>query len=304
MNRQVVYIKHQDIDDKKWSVCIDKADNSRIYANIWHLDRTAEVWDALVLGDYDYVMPLPVRSKYGLKYIYQPTFCQQLGIFPSPNKKIAELFYQALYKQLRYVEIQVNSSNPTLLNDNRFNFIPRKNLLLDLRYNYKSLARTYSTNTKRNISKANKYNLQYVQGIRLEDYLEFKETNLTGNTSAKNIEKLKSIIAYGQYKGIGEIFGVYSQENTLCAAVYFCRWKNRVIYLNAVSNQLGKDLRAMHFLLDNFIQNNAEHNLLLDFEGSMIPGVARFYEGFGAVSESYFQLKFNRLPLPLRWIKS
>ena len=40
-----------------------------------------------------------------------------------------------------------------------------------------------------------------------------------------------------------------------------------------------------------------------DFEGSMIPGVARFYAGFGANPETYFQLKFNRLPLPLRWIK-
>jgi hypothetical protein len=35
----------------------------------------------------------------------------------------------------------------------------------------------------------------------------------------------------------------------------------------------------------------------------MIPGVARFYSGFGATAETYFQLKFNRLPLPFRWFK-
>ena len=107
----------------------------------------------------------------------------------------------------------------------------------------------------------------------------------------------------GQYSGIGEIYGVYNQENNLCAAVYFCRWKNRVIYLNAASGEEGKKLRAMYFLVDNFIKSNSEHDLKLDFEGSMIPGVARFYSGFGATPETYFQLKFNRLPLPFRWLK-
>jgi len=62
-------------------------------------------------------------------------------------------------------------------------------------------------------------------------------------------------------------------------------------------------LGAMYFLLDSFIKTNAEQDLILDFEGSMIPGVARFYSGFGAIPETYFQLKFNRLPLPFRWFK-
>lgn len=74
--------------------------------------------------------------------------------------------------------------------------------------------------------------------------------------------------------------------------------------MNAVSNQQGKDLRGMYYLLNTFINQHAGQNLILDFEGSMIPGVARFFEGFGAAPETYFQLKFNRLPLPLKWLKS
>ena len=175
--------------------------------------------------------------------------------------------------------------------------------MLDLKYNYKSLAKSFATNTKRNIVKSGVNNLHYIAGIRLEEYLAFKEANLMDKVSKKDIEKLKSIISYGQYKGIGEIYGVYSSENSLCAAVYFCRWKDRVIYLNAASNNEGKKLGAMYFLLDSFIKTNAEQDLKLDFEGSMIPGVARFYSGFGAIPETYFQLKFNRLPLPLRWFK-
>lgn len=303
MNNQIKYIKHPDIDSEKWAKCIENAGNSRLYANIWHLDRTAIVWDALVYGDYEFVMPLPVRKKFGFSYIYQPIFCQQLGIFPEPTAFNATEFYKLLFDKFRYVDIHLNAQNTSIKEQKELDFSPRHNYLLDLQYNYKSLERSYSTNTKRNIAKAAKNNLQYIPGIRLEDYLALKNANLNDKVSKKNIEKLKSIIAFGQYKGIGEIYGVYSTENEMCAAVYFCRWKNRVIYLNAATSEKGKKLGAMYFLVDNFIRGNAERNFLLDFEGSMIPGVARFYGGFGATPETYFQLKFNRLPLPFKWLK-
>ncbi len=303
MSNQIKYIKHQEIDAEKWAQCIENAENSRFYANIWHLDRTAIVWDALVLADYEFVMPLPIRQRFGFSYIYQPLFCQQLGIFPEPSSSIAEEFYKALFEKFRYVDIHLNSQNPSIQQKKELEFLPRHNFLLDLQYNYKSLERSYSTNTKRNIAKAAKNNLQYISGIRLEEYLAFKETNLMTSVSTKDIEKLKSIIAFGQYKGIGEIYGVYSAENELCAAVYFCRWKNRVVYLNASTSENGKKVGGMYFLVDNFIRANAERGLKLDLEGSMIPGVARFYSGFGATPETYFQLKFNRLPLPIKWLK-
>ena len=303
MSNQIKYIKHKEIDSEKWAQCIENAENSRFYANIWHLDRTAIVWDALVLGDYEFVMPLPIRNKFGFIYVYQPLFCQQIGIFPEPSVSLAEQFYKTLFEKFRYVDIHLNSQNPSFQNNKGIEFLSRHNLLLDLQYNYKSLERSYSTNTKRNIAKAGKNDLQYISGIRLEEYMAFKKANLIDKISKEDFEKLKSIIAFGQYKGLGEIFGVYSAENELCAAVYFCRWKNRVIYLNAATSENGKQLGAMYLLLDNFIKENAGRDLKLDFEGSMIPGVARFYSGFGANPETYFQLKFNRLPLPFKWLK-
>lgn len=303
MNNQIRYIKHKDIDSENWGRCIENAVNSRIYANIWHLDRTAEVWDALVWGDYEFVMPLPVRKKWGITYVFQPLFCQQLGIFPKPAKLVSDLFYHELLKKFRYCDVHINSQNLATQTEKGIEFLPRQNYLLNLTYNYKALAKSYSTNTKRNIAKANSNGLQFVAGIRLDDYLAFKKANIIGEISKKELEKLRSLIAFGQYKGFGEIFGVYSPGNELCAAVYFCKWKNRVIYMNAATGKEGKNLGAMYFMVDNFIKANAEQELILDFEGSMVPGVARFYSGFGATAEAYFQLKFNRLPLPFRWFK-
>ncbi len=301
--QQIRYVEHKSIDSEKWSRCLESAPNSRFYANEWHLERATERWDALIWDDYEFVMPLPVRKKYGITYVFQPLFCQQLGIFPSPPEYIAGVFYQTLLEKVRYSDVNLNSANPTVNTIPGIDFLPRLNYLLDLQDDYETISRKYSTNTKRNISKANKNQLQLVAGIRLEEYLKFKKDNLATHLSEHDFAKLKNIIAFGQYKGFGEIQGVYDGKNKLVAAVYFCRWKNRVIYLNAASNSEGKELRAMHFLIDNFLRNNAGRNLKLDLEGSMIPGVARFYSGFGAIPETYFQLKINRLPFPLNVLK-
>lgn len=298
----LTYILHKNINYSKWDNCVENAGNSRVYAMSWHLDRTAEVWDALVLGDYHYVMPLPVRKKWGIKYLYQPLFSQQLGIFPSPPDEVAKLFYTKTVSLFRFSDVQINAQNQPL-SMHSLEFIFRKNYLLKLEESYPQISACYSKNTKRNIGKSAKNKLHYVAGLQIEDYLNFKQNNLLGNISNKGFIQLKSIIAYGQYKGIGEISGVYNADNKLCAAVYFCRWKDRFIYFNAASNQQGKDTGAMFFLVDQFIKNAAGTGMILDFEGSMISGVARFFAGFGAEPEIYHQLKINRLPLPLKWLK-
>lgn len=297
------YLKRDEIDDKKWDECVSNAENSRFYAQISHLDRVTDNWNALVYDDYDFVMPLPVKQKFGISYVYQPLFAQQLGIFPNPPEKVTTLFFREIIKKHSFAETQINAENKPYNFIKEINFTERQNFLLYLGPDYSVLQKYFSKNTRRNLVKAQNNKLNFVHGIRLEDFMEFKGKNLPEKISKKDIQRLKSIVAFGQYKGFGEIFGVYSPDNKLCAAVYFVRWKNRFIYMNAASDSEGKKLGGMYFLMENFIRMNAGKNMILDFEGSTIPGLARFYSGFGATPEKYFQLKINRLPLPLRWIK-
>jgi len=41
-------------------------------------------------------------------------------------------------------------------------------------------------------------------------------------------------------------------------------------------------------LFDSIIEEYAGQKKILDFEGSGIPGVARFFQSFGAVNEPYY----------------
>jgi hypothetical protein len=303
MNSNLKYIKHAEVDAEKWDSCVIEASNSRIYALSWFLDRTAEVWDALVWGNYEYVMPLPIGKKFLIRYVYQPLFCQQLGIFPSPPAEIIRSFLDELMQRFHYINIQMNSANLITKDIKDLQLLRRQNFLFHLDGDYPVIKDGYTTNTRRNIEKATSSQLFFTTGIPMEVYISFKEQNMAAKISRSGMRKLKSIMAHSLYKGIGEIAGVYTSENNLCAAVFFCRWKERIIYMNAVSSKEGKEMRAMFYLIDRFIYSAAGSNIALDFEGSMIPGIARFFEGFGAAPEAYFHVKYNRLPAFINWIK-
>jgi len=117
------------------------------------------------------------------------------------------------------------------------------------------------------------------------------------------MQTLKRLINYGSLHGNGTIYAAYNQNNKLCAAAFFLHLGNRVTYLNAVSDEEGKNVNAMYLIVDQFIRDHAGSLLTLDFEGSVIPGIARFYSGFGSAQELYYCLKSNSLPIPLRWFK-
>jgi hypothetical protein len=57
-------------------------------------------------------------------------------------------------------------------------------------------------------------------------------------------------------------------------------------------------------LIDAFVKDHAEKDLLLDFEGSDVRNLAFFYSSFGATEEKYAALRLNRLPWYLRWLKN
>ena len=59
----------------------------------------------------------------------------------------------------------------------------------------------------------------------------------------------------------------------------------------------------MFRIIDTFIKDHADSGRILDFEGSNIPSVARFFGGFGAQAEIYQSVSFNRLPSTLTRLK-
>lgn len=296
------YLRNEEIERERWDQLVALAPNSRVYAMSWYLDRVSENWDALVWGDYQYVMPINSRRKWGITYLYTPVFCQQLGIFPVPPEEIQQKFMDSLRGRFRYIQIQVNSNlHPQAFEG--FKISTRDNYVLPLFESYSAISANYSRHTARNLAKAKKAGVTVVRGLSAREFINFKKGNADARADDKTYHSLEKIISYTQSAGNGFIISAYTFHNELCASAFFLRSGHRVVYLSAFSTDEGKATSSMYAIVDSFIRESAGSGLLLDFEGSTIPGIARFYKGFAAHLETYYHLYHNNLIFPLNRIK-
>lgn len=92
-------------------------------------------------------------------------------------------------------------------------------------------------------------------------------------------------------------------ENQLCASALLLKDSKRIYLLINNVTQTGRNTEANYFMLDQIIREFADSTLMLDFEGSDLPGITEFYEKFGATDQPYYVIKNNRLPFYLRFFK-
>lgn len=294
------YLHHIEIDKKKWDDCIENAAQQLPYALSWYLDIACESWDALVLNDYEAVMPLPFKKKLGLHFIYQPFFTQQLGIF---GNCIAGEFTQKIPAHFRHIHTNLNFLNELLSSEN-WKINSEKNLVL------KSTERiseaNFSEHCRRNIKKSQRFGLR-IATCKAKDLTDIFQTVKGKNIShlkPKNYKTLLHLISEMQKRGMADITGVYSNENELLGGAVFIRYKNRRIFYFSALSEKGKEKCAMYFLISEKILNENDADIIWDFEGSNDEGLARFYKGFGAKEENYYSLIRNTLPFPLHLLKN
>ena len=293
----IQYLTHNQIDKKKWDTTISECGN--IYAFSWYLDMVHPQWEALVEDDYQTVMPITGGKKFGINYLYQPYFVQQLGVFsktPLSQEKTEE-FLKSIPSKFRFAEIRLNESNTF---DNEVQGIDyHRNVLLDLNQDYEVIKANYHTNTKRNLAKAENNNLQLVytvipyhvvalftdnRGALLDKWGKAEYARLTALGTVA-VKRNDAFILGVTEKGVGEL---------ICAAI-FMKTKDRITFLFSGLKQEGKDRQAMTYLLDQVIQQNANKPMVFDFEGSDDENLARFYLGFGGQEVKYPSYTFNRL---------
>lgn len=277
-----------------------------IYAYSWYLDIVSENWDALVEGDYETVMPLTKNQKYKFQYLRQPVYAQQLGVFSTRrlDQTKVESFLKAIPKNFKYVQINLNIFNR--LENSVYKTQSNANYELDLIKPYEKIKKNYSANTKRNLAKALKNNISIAEGVTSNNLIALFRNNVgdaRNNFNNSHYDTLRRLISLCTRFRCGEIIGAYTNENNLCAATFFVYSNQKAIYLVSASTPEGIEKRAMFCLIDHYIRKNSERHITLDFEGSNIESIARFFKGFGATACQYQRVTVNRLPWPLRGLK-
>jgi hypothetical protein len=301
----IKYLKYEHIDKEKWDACIRQSFNGVIYAYSWFLDVVCEEWEALVEGDYERVFPINFRRKAGINIIFQPFFTQQLGLFSKTELSpgIINDFLAAIPARYRVIDLNLNTHNkPDLAG---FEYIPQVNHELDLIGDYEEIRKKYSKNTRRNLKKAENDSLSVVKGIKPDEVIGLFRANRGKDIKVLkegNYLKLKRLIYTCIYKGIGSVYGAYTESNTLCAGAVFLESHKKAVFIFSGLSEEGRDRRAMFLLIDHFIREHANKHLTLDFDGSNDEALARFYRGFGSTRIDFMRISRNSLPPGLKFL--
>ena len=222
-----------------------------------------------------------IQKKIGIFYISQPLFTQQLGLFSSKDSNNVDAFLRTIPKRiwLRSLQIHNRLDNAKIKN----------NFELDISPDIERIRKEYSQNVKRNLKKAKTNNLEIktcctdflIQLFKQNKGKEVKELDKSAYVT------LFPLLERIQQKEKAECLGVYKKEQLISAA-FFSNCLGRSVYLLSVSNSSAREIGANHFLIDNYIEKYKKDSLILDFEGTMIPTLGRFYASFGAEKKHYF----------------
>lgn len=310
-------LRYSELDLAAWDACVTQAEQVVPYAQSWWLQATAGRWDALVeieadTGRYLSILPLPVKWRPWGWEVHQPPFTQQLGILTVPESKFTSIIRHLDYLPNRYAHFY------TQLNDQVEPPAPEPPMACRLRFtyhlpldrSYPTLRSAYFTDNRRRLRQNAEATVPLVVTATQEIDSMMKLFQQTKGAAAGlrwyHYAMLRQLVAAGQLRGEPmELLEVRAPgTGELLAGAFFVRFRTKLIYLFAAASPAGKKVGAPLLLLDHVIQRYANTpSLVLDFEGSMIKSIARFFANFGAKPVPYAALSFTQRPWYLQWIR-
>ena len=280
------FLKHSEIDSEKWNQTVRNSLSPNVLAEYESLDLLTgdDTWHALVQDDYEAVMPLPTRKKGVLKYVYTPFFMPQMGIFSAREITVdeTEAFLCEISKHYVLADVLLNEKTGIQKTDNA-HFVSH---VTSLQPSYNELYSLFHENTKRNIKVGKNTGCRITVGEEsVADIITLFRANRGQGSNVHFQEddyaRLSKLADYLLKNNLLEVYGVRTNDNQLAAGALFVKDGNRHwFWFSGRDNQLSA-CKPMFLLLDAYIRDHAESDLLLDFNGSKNENVARLYQGFG-----------------------
>lgn len=290
-----IWVKCDKIDRQKWDKTIEKCDWGNIYSTSTYLDLiTSKSWEALILGDYEYIMPVPIKKKVGIKYTYRPDFCQQLGVFTiytNLEEKLLIVFVKKIYERFIFFIYPLNHNN-VLTNKKLFNINTKNNFILKLDRNYSSINSNYKNELKRNLKKAENYYLEISNIISSDELINiyknaWQQFHPISNESYSNFIK---IIEWGLNTQNAKVLAI-KKDNQILSACAILFYKDKIYYPFSAITPIGKKYCATEFMINSIIKEHSNSPSIFDFEGSEIDSVKSFYSKFSPNNLPYFHIQ-------------
>jgi hypothetical protein len=311
-------LSRPEIDDERWNTFITNAAQSVVYGYSWYLDVVCEDWKALIWpspDDYQIVIPLPLKRKWGMAVVEQPLFCQYLGFFSVTEITPAQrdVFLGKLSYSFAYISTySFNPGNTPMLDPGMlesFQFIGRKNQThwLSLAQPMPQIQANYSSDRKLNLKRAEKSDWLVEERSDITPLIQLFKRHHAG--------QMQGGVRPKTYRMLAVLFEVLSEKHA--ATIYYASGNNEVhagalfvqagktgIYLFNAADQTGRNGNARTFLLNKYFEAQAGKLENFDFETPEKLSVSSFYKSFGAAGIPYFSIRKNELYFPFKQIQN
>lgn len=275
----MVILSRSKLDTTKYDACVHDSPWCRVYAYSWYLDAFCEDWYVIMQGDYDAVMPVPVKRKWGISYVYKPPFTQQLGVF-AKEAIDTESFYRKL--KGRHLHIDYTHHGPQLPDNDE----ERPNYIVNFRN--QPLQDQLNTNRKRDLKKAVKANLQFDPDVPWNIAGQYFTTHQLTDNQPLPAEAFHQVCHAEKLYGSFKLAAVREGADIIFLQAYATD-RSRVYNLVPMAvHARARETGAATFALVELTRHMPATISILDFEGSAIEGVANFYRSLGGTLESYY----------------
>lgn len=294
-------VPYNKIDKIKWDFCIQNCENGLIYSTSAFLDAMSANWDAIIAGDYEAVMPLTWKRKFTVKYLYQPAFIQQNGIIGNNvDVSLTTAFLNLTFTAFSFAEFTLNYKN--IINPEAVDILGmRNNYVLHLTPGAEKQLNEY---VLKRVRRAEKNNLSYRISTDIDHAIDLYKNlyhNRLPSFTDEDFENFLKLCTTGSLNVI--VRHIHGNRGSVVAVALLLQDKKRIYNIVSCITPEGKKLLANYFLYYKLIEEFSSTGLILDFEGSDIPGIAYFYKKFADANEQYPFVKINRLPAPLKLFK-
>ncbi len=292
----------RDINPEQWDHFIDSSEQGNIYARFWYLSALSPNWKAIQFTEDDRliaVMPFLPERKFFYTQINTPFAIQQLGVYTvdgkSPNPDDLKQILFRWLKTNAFVSYRFNIGNNLLLAPltESLPIYQQVTHHLHLLPPYQVLYEKFSSNQKRNIRKAGK------NGIKTRTEGELEKLIILFRQSRKGLPPIyanqhyndfRTIYQLGESRKACRIYTARNEQGEIIAGGLFLFLAREIVYIFGASAEEGRQSGAMSAVFDHLIRDYAGQDRVLDFEGSQVPSLARFYKSFGGEERTFFHL--------------
>ncbi|MDR3267553.1 MAG: GNAT family N-acetyltransferase [Tannerella sp.] len=279
-----------------------------VFSQDWWLDAVcgAANWNVLLIEENNRTLAAWPRYMPRPHLVTMPSYTQTMGIWfapPAADAKYTSVLErrQALCKQFisRSSTRSFLQNFPYTFTDwlpfywNGYRQTTRYTYLLQDLKDADRLRNNMSQNLRRNIRKAQEqYHVSVRQGVSVEDFLQVQKLTFDrqGKKNTQSADALRRLIDVCRERGQGELWGGYDDDGHLHAVAFVAWQKSSAYYVAGGGDPEFRHSGAHSLVLREAIRFVSDRSDVFNFDGSMVPGIERFFREFGAIQTPYFTL--------------